>query len=115
MGSHRSHSREKRAENYLVKLQQEQTELFPSKVTEHQHRERRGFPVALLASTAAGIFGLGMGFKNTLYCTLGKMFGGCHQIGEQNRKTFVDSINHMNQIQQEGSGVQNATNKKVSY
>ena len=62
-----------RAENNLLKFLHEPTELSPSLVTEHQHRAQRGVLVALLAAAAAGIFGLGVGFKDTLSCTLERL------------------------------------------
>ena len=40
------------------------------------------------------------------------MFGGCNQIGKQNRNAILDSISHMNQIQQEWATVHNSTNEK---
>ena len=88
-------------ENDLMKLQQELTELFISTVTEHQHREQKGVPVALRVGAPAEIFSLGIGFKDKLSFTLGQKFGGCNQIGKKNRKAILDTITHKKQIRQE--------------
>ena len=53
-----------------------------------------------------------MRFKDKLSCTLGRVFGGCKQIGKQKKKAIMDAISHMNQIQQEWATDQIATNEK---
>ena len=84
----------------LELLRFEVSSLYPSSVTDHRvhSRHARAVPFAIMAD--AGIFGLCLGLKDKLSCTLGGIFGGCNELAKQNRKAIKESIGYINAAQE---------------
>ena len=87
-----------RVKQDLELLRLEVSSLYPSSVTDHRAHSRhaRAVPFAIMAGAGAGIFGLGLGLKDKLSCTLGRIFGGCNELAKQNRKAIKESIGYIN-------------------